>query len=190
MRHRREFEIAFVGLKPGVHVFNYEVDDRFFEDFEQSDFTQPKAKVKLSLEKNTSFMMLKFEVGGNVDVVCDRCGNNLTMDLWDEFNMIVKLVDNPDEMNENEEDPDIYYISRTESHLHIANWIYEFVTLSVPMQKMCTIEEMGGPQCNKEVLDMLAKMREANNPNNPLSKGLEKLKSGTDPENSNNQIEK
>ncbi len=182
MGHRREFEIAFVGLKPGVHEYQYEVDDKFFKDFQQPEFTNCHANVKLQLEKNTSFMMLKFEVGGKVDVICDRCGNTLTMDLWDEFNMIVKLVENPDEMNENEEDPDIFYISRTESHLHLANWIYEFVSLTVPMQKMCTVEEMGGPQCNQEVLEMLKKMNSGNNENNPLSKGLEKLRSGIDPD--------
>ncbi len=111
------------------------------------------ATFKLTLEKNTSFMMLKFEIGGNVNVICDRCGNTLNMDLWDEFNMVVKQVENPDEMNESEEDPDIFYISRTESHLHLADWIYEFVSLSIPMQRMCNEQEMGGPQCNKEILD-------------------------------------
>jgi hypothetical protein len=30
MGKRREFEIAFVGLKPGIHEFTYEVDDSFF----------------------------------------------------------------------------------------------------------------------------------------------------------------
>lgn len=178
MGHRREFEIAFVGLKPGVHEYHYEVDDKFFITFQQQDFINCHANIKLSLEKNTSFMMLKFEVGGKVEVVCDRCGNNLKMDLWDEFNMIVKLVENPDEMNASEEDPDIYYISRTESHLHVANWIYEFVSLSIPMQRMCTTEEMGGPQCNKEVLEMLKKMNTGSGENNQLLKGLEKFKNG------------
>ncbi len=178
MGHRREFEIAFVGLKPGVHEYNYEVDDKFFTAFQQPDFINCHANIKLSLEKNTSFMMLKFEVGGKVEVICDRCGNNLKMDLWDEFNMIVKLVENPDEMNANEEDPDILYISRGESHLHVANWIYEFVSLSIPMQRMCTEAEMGGPQCNKEVLEMLKKMNAGSIENNQLSKGLEKFKNG------------
>ena len=122
-------------------------------------------------------MMLKFEVTGKMDVVCDRCGNPLQMDLWDEFNMIIKLVENPDEMNETEDDPDIYYISRTESHLHLADWIYEFVVLSIPMQRMCNESEMGGPQCNQEILNMLKKMGAGNiENNNPLSKGLEKFK--------------
>jgi len=176
MGNRREYEIAFVGLRPGLHEFYYEVEDKFFAE-RQADFTNCHAKLKLILEKHTSFLMLKFEVGGMVDVVCDRCGNNLTLDLWDEFNMIVKLVEDPDKMNEEEDDPDIYYISRTESHINVSDWIYEFITLSVPMQRMCKVEEMGGPQCNKEVLEVLKKMESGEiEHNNPLSKGLEKFR--------------
>ncbi|MDQ6757914.1 MAG: DUF177 domain-containing protein [Bacteroidota bacterium] len=176
MGNRREYDIAFVGLKPGLHEFTYEVDDKFFKDYSQADFSNCSAQIKLTLEKNTSFMMLKFEVGGKVDVTCDRCGNNLGMDLWDEFNMIIKLVEDPDNMNANEEDPDVYYISRTESHLHIADWIYEFVSLSIPMQRSCKEDERGGPQCNKEVLEMLKKMEDVNKGNNPLAEGLKNLK--------------
>ena len=176
MGNRREYEIAFVGLKPGLHEYNFEVDDKFFQDYKQADFANCLAKIRLTLEKNTSFLMLKFEVGGNVNVLCDRCGNNLGMDLWDEFNMVVKLVENPDEMNATEEDPDVYYISRTESHLKVADWIYEFVSLSIPMQRSCKEEEVGGPQCNTEVLEMLKKMEDVNKGNNPLSQGLEKFR--------------
>jgi len=177
MPNRREFDIAFVGLASGVHEFYYEVDDKFFVGEREIEHKDCHAKIKLTLQKNTSFMMLKFEVGGSIGVTCDKCGNPLVMDLWDEFNMIVKLVENPDEMNETEDDPDIFYISRTESHLHLANWIYEFVTLSIPMQKVCKESETGGPQCNMEILNMLKKMEAASiENNNPFSKGLEKFK--------------
>lgn len=182
MGNRRKFDIAFVGLKPGIHEFNYEVDEKFFTDYQQADpmaigFNNCHANIKLKLEKNTSFMMLKFEIGGSVNVICDRCGNTLPLNLWDEFNMVVKQVENPDEMNESEEDPDIFYISRTESHLHLADWIYEFVSLSIPMQRMCTEQEMGGPLCNKEILAMLKKMESGVIENNhPLQKGLEQFK--------------
>ncbi len=178
MANRRAFEIAFVGLKPGVHEFNYDLNNQFFIDKGAVDYTNATANVKLLLEKNTGFMLLKFEIGGKADVNCDRCGNPLKMDLWDEFKMLVKLVDNPEEMNEQEEDPDVFYLSRTESHLDVSNWLYEFVTLSIPMQRMCSPEEMGGPQCNNEVLrklkDMEAKTMENNA--NTLWKGLDKFK--------------
>ena len=181
MGKRREFEIAFVGLKPGMHEFTYDVDDKFFAEIENKDFTNCTATIKLQLDKKSSFMLLKFEIGGRSDVVCDRCGNNLTMDLWDEFNIVVKTVDNPDEMNLHEDDPDVFYISRTESHLHLNDWIYEFVSLSVPLQKSCKPEEMGGSQCNNEVLDKLKEMEanEAAKNAKTLWKDLEKFKPST-----------
>lgn len=178
MANKRAFEIAFVGLKPGIHEFNYEVDDRFFAERGNLEFSHCEASIKLSLDKKSSFILLKFEIGGKADVTCDRCGNPLKMDIWDEFNMLVKLVENPEEMNEQEEDPDVYYISRTESHIDVGDWIYEFVLLSLPMQKMCSEAEMGGPQCNQEVLEKL-KALEAREPEtnaNDLWKGLEVFK--------------
>ena len=158
MAGRRDFDIAFVGLKPGLHSFEYEIDDRFFEEYGPQDFNNVKVHVGLQLEKNTGFMMLKFEVGGTVDVQCDRCGNRLPLDLWDDFEVLVKMTDNAEQMNEEEEDPDVFYISRTESHLNVKNWLFEFINLSIPMQKMCKESEMGGAYCNKEVLARLAKM--------------------------------
>ena len=122
-------------------------------------------------------MLLTFDVDGTVDVNCDRCGNNLKLQLWDEFKITVKMVEEPELMNDQEEDPDVFYISRGESHLYVGDWIYEFINLSIPMQKMCSEEEMGGPQCNKEVLEKLKKMQEdVNRENNALLKGLEKFK--------------
>ena len=35
MASKRAFEIAFVGLKPGVHEFSYKVDEKFFAEKEQ-----------------------------------------------------------------------------------------------------------------------------------------------------------
>lgn len=180
MSRRREFEIAFVGLKPGVHEFSYEIDDRFFEAFQQQDFHHCRAHVKLQLDKKSSFMQLKFEIGGSLEVTCDRCNSNLPLELWDEFQVTVKVVEDPELMNEQEDDPDMYYISQGESHLDVANWIYEFINLSIPMQKACSFEKMDGPYCNKAALDLLKKM-EPENPEkqeNPIWKGLERFRKG------------
>jgi uncharacterized metal-binding protein YceD (DUF177 family) len=178
MNQSREFDIAFVGLKPGIHVFEYKVDNKFFAAYGEQDFTSCEASIKLSLEKNNGFMLLKFDIDGKADVTCDRCGNNLTKQLWDEFNIIVKMVENPDVMNEQEEDPDIYYISRGESHLHVADWLFEFVNLSIPLQKICDENEFGESQCNKEVIAQLKQMEEnvAKEIISPMMKGLEKFK--------------
>jgi len=177
MSNRREFEIAFVGLKPGVHAFEYKIDNRFFEEYNDQDFSDPQAQVRLLLEKNNGFMLLRFEVGGKVDVTCDRCNNNLPLQLFDEFAITVRMTDEPDAMNEQEEDPDVYYISRGESHLDVKNWIYEFVNLSIPMQKTCEYENMDGPHCNAVARDLLKNLRPDEGASaNPIWKGLEKFR--------------
>ncbi len=176
MNGHREFDIAFVGLKPGAHVYEYQITDKFFKEYDEQDFQHADATVRLTLDKKTGFFQLKFEIGGQVEVICDRCGNNLPLSLWDEFNLIVKMVDNPDEMNEQEEDPDIYYIHRNETHLHVADWIYEFINLSLPMTKMCSEKEIGGPHCNMEVLKKLEEMKPGENQGHAIWKDLEKFK--------------
>ncbi len=178
MVNKRAYEIPFVGLKPGVHPFSYELNEEFFSEKGAEDFANAHANVKLSLEKSSGFMLLKFEVGGKADVSCDRCGNPLNMDLWDEFKLVVKLVDNAEEMNNNEEDPDVFYLSKTESHLEVSDWLYEFVMLSVPTQRMCSLEERGGAKCNNEILEKLRQMevKEVEHNANTLWKGLDKFK--------------
>lgn len=176
MSGKRTYDIAFVGLKPGEHQFSYEITDKFFQEYDEQDFTDVNASVKLNLDKKTGFFLLKFDVGGSLKVICDRCGNNLPMQLWDEFKIVVKLVDNPDEMNEQEEDPDVYYIDRNESHLHLSDWIYEFINLSIPMTRMCNDAEIGGPYCNKEVLEKLNKLRPSEDNHHSIWKDLDKFK--------------
>ncbi|MFT3746767.1 MAG: DUF177 domain-containing protein [Agriterribacter sp.] len=177
MANRREYEIAFVGLKPGKHEFVYEVDEKFFADNTSRDFTDPQVTVKLILDKKQSFLMLKFEVGGSVKLQCDLCGNTLEKHLWDDFEMLVKMVDNPDEMNTEEEDPDVFYISRTESHIDVKSWLYEFINLSIPLQHTCPDKPDGSSGCNQEALDMLKKLNQTKKENeNPIWKGLDKFR--------------
>lgn len=96
--------------------------------------------------------------------------------MWDEFNLVVKLVANPDEMNSREEDPDIYYIHHNETHLHLADWIYEFINLSIPMTRMCATEDIGGPHCNMEVLKKLEQLKPGENNSPGIWKDLEKFR--------------
>ncbi|PUZ21669.1 DUF177 domain-containing protein [Chitinophaga parva] len=176
MKPLREFDIPFVGLTPGVHSFEYQITDSFFENYGEQDFRDCQATVKLQFDKKASFFMLKFEIGGKAMVDCDRCGAPFELRLWDDFHLVVKLVDNPEEMS-NDEDPDVAYIARTESHVNVADWIYEFINLSIPMQHIHPDLPDGRPGCDPEVLAMLAKMsQQEEEKSNPIWKGLDKFK--------------
>jgi hypothetical protein len=58
MSSRRDYDIAFVGLKPGLHEFEYEIDDKFFDEYQEQDFHNCVAHIKLSLDKNNGFLLL------------------------------------------------------------------------------------------------------------------------------------
>lgn len=178
MNYRRAYEIAFVGLKPGVHEFEYKVDDTFFEHYGPQDFENCHAELKVKLEKTSSLILLKFDISGTVDVQCDRCANTITKELWDEFDVVVKMVEEPQQMNEQEEDPDIFYIGYQESHLHLADWIYEFVNLSIPNQRFCGENAEDTSKCNPEVLKKLDQMKAGaiNSGASNVWKDLDKLK--------------
>ena len=103
--------------------------------------------------------MFHFNIDGSLLVPCDRCGDEFELSLWDEFDLIVKLVDDPEAMNSNEEDPDVYYIDRNESHISVAAWIYEFINLSFPLQHICALNEKGESTCNQKVIAELERFK-------------------------------
>ncbi len=178
MKHNREYEIAWQGLKLGVHTFQYELNDRFVEEKgkEDADFKDLDALVTLRFDKKNNFFLCHFDIDGSITVACDRCGDDFKMRLWDEFDLVIKLT-GTEEAEEIDEDSDVVFIPRSETVLDISNWIYEFLLLSVPLQRVHPEKADGTTECNPEALKLLDKLTEPEEkPKNDIWKGLEALK--------------
>ena len=180
MKHNREFEIAWQGLKPGPHTYIYDIDDRFMKErVVDESFKDWSARVTLLFDKHENFFMLRFDVDGKVTVPCDRCGDDFDLRLWDEFNLVIKLMG--DDAGEIEDEDDVVFIPRSETVIDISTWIYEFLMLSVPMQHIHPDLPDGKSGCDPGVLSLLDKLSEhAETTKNPLWKGLEALKDQPD----------
>jgi uncharacterized metal-binding protein YceD (DUF177 family) len=177
MTGKREFEIGLVGLKPGITIFEYDLGDSFFDVEQQVEFRNSDIHVRLLIDKHTTFFQLKFEVGGQTEMVCNRCGNPLIIDLWDDFEVVLKMVDNPAEMNTQNDDPDIFFISWNESHFDVHDLINEFVQLSIPTHPNCGENEKGESKCNKDTLKVLEQLKETETKKeNTIWKGLDKFR--------------
>lgn len=176
MKHSREFEIAWQGLKPGVHTYVYDIDDQFMQDrVTDKEFKDWNARITLTFDKQNSFFLLRFDVDGFVTVPCDRCGDDFRLRLWDEFNLVIKLTG--DEANATDDEDDVIFIPRSETVIDISNWLYEFVMLSVPLQHIHPDNEDGTPGCNPQALKLLNSLSEPDEgPKNDIWKGLEALK--------------
>ena len=51
MRSHNDFNIEFIGLKLGEHFFDFDVSEKFFNDFDYFDFTHTNIKIDVSLVK-------------------------------------------------------------------------------------------------------------------------------------------
>ena len=49
MKDLKEFNIPFVGLKEGSHLFEYQIDKKFFESFQFDEFNNTNLKADLIL---------------------------------------------------------------------------------------------------------------------------------------------
>ena len=172
MKHNREFEIAWLGLKVGEHEYDFSIGDQFMQERgappELHDWA---AQVKLRFDRQQSFFRLHFDVSGSVTVPCDRCGDDFTLSLWDEFDLLVKISGDEEDDAEPDEEADVAFISRNETVIDIAAWIYEFVMLSVPLHKL---HPDNG--CNPEALRLLNQLSATEDaPQHDIWKGLKNI---------------
>ena len=177
MKHNREYEIAWQGLKPGPHTYVYDINDRFMQERDGDEsFTNWNAKITLGFDKHENFFMLHFDIDGTVSVPCDRCGDEFKLRLWDEFDLVIKLTG--DDAEKIEDEDDVVFIPRHETVIDISKWLYEFLMLSVPLQHIHPVKEDGTTDCNPQALHLLDQLAETEEEPevNPIWKGLEAFK--------------
>lgn len=160
----KDFSIPFVGLKQGTTSIVFDIEESFFKAFEASEeFKDSKIQVELVIDKKPNFLELYFYVEGTIRVTCDRCLNEMNQSILDEFKVYVKFHEDAPDMNNDE---DVIYLLPGETHLEVAELMYDFINLSIPIQKGCAPSEVGGPQCNKEVLKYLETAENKEEPSN------------------------
>lgn len=172
MKSNRQFIIPFKGLKVGRHSFVYDIDDTFFDDYENSEITKGNIHVEVDLEKRTSMLEFYFNIEGTVMVTCDRCLDEFEMPIAYEANLFVKFGDVTEEQTD-----EIIVLSHNEFELDIAQDIYEFIHLSLPFKRVHPDDKNGNSTCNKEMLKKLEEyiVRDQNNTNNSPWNDLKNL---------------
>lgn len=143
----KEYVIQFAGLSPGEHLFELHVNDKFFENLDYSEIKQGNILVKLTLLKQSSMMVLHFDIGGTVKVNCDRCAAEFDMPISGNYKLTVKVGGTQEE----NEDDDIITIAANEHKLDVSQYLYEYIALSLPIKHQHADES----QCDKEILEKL-----------------------------------
>ncbi len=127
----KQFEIDIQGLSNTQHSYEYSFDNKFFEAFENSLVEKGQGVVHLDLLKTETMMTLAFSIEGSIELVCDRSLKTFAYPIDLKENLIVKFGEEDAEL-----DDEIIVIQRDTQKFNVAQYIYEYITVAVPMKKV------------------------------------------------------
>jgi len=133
MNKLRVFDIEIAHIKEHVpHMYNFKLDDSFFALFEDSIIQKGLLDVDVNLEKTALHVRMNIFIKGNVELICDR-----SLDPFEySINFITPLIFKFSEEEEGEITDEIIAIKRETVKINMAQYIYEFINLDVPIKKL------------------------------------------------------
>lgn len=140
----REYVIPFVGLKIGVHEFNFDITDEFFEGIEYALINKGDIHVKLLLDKKETMLVGDFTINGSVETSCDRCNDPVNVDVEGNYQLIYKFDDEPSD------DESLIIVYPEEFEIDVKENILELISVSLPAR---SVHKKG--QCNAEMIELL-----------------------------------
>jgi len=173
MKSLNHFSIPIQGLKDGMHQFDFQVDKAFFANFENSQIEDGNFDVNLYFDKRPDMYIMTFSYEGSVQTACDRCLVDIKLPLKGDNQLMVKFAEVPSE------EAEVIYIIRGMNELNVAKYVYEFISLAIPILKVYDCENDDPPPCNNEMLGYLnqtnQEQKEEGNSSNPIWDTLKDL---------------
>lgn len=149
MKKSDEFLVQFEGLKLGSHHFDWEINESFFDEFDDVEFGGSHFRIDMNLLKESNMLILEFDIQGNVPFACDLCLEDISVPVSHKDRLIVKFSSEPQEDTE-----EMVVLSHNDYQIDVKQFIYEYIVLSVPFRRVCA-SPGNTPQCNVEVLSKL-----------------------------------
>jgi uncharacterized metal-binding protein YceD (DUF177 family) len=140
-----EMKLSISSLPFGKQEFNYHVDGEFFNEIEASEVRSGSVDVALSVNhRQEGIYELDFVCNGVITIPCDRCLDDMSLDIENSGELKVKL--GPDFADEG----DIVVVPEDKGIVNVAWYIYEFIALAIP------IKHVHAPgKCNKGMMEKL-----------------------------------
>ncbi|MDP4281256.1 MAG: DUF177 domain-containing protein [Bacteroidota bacterium] len=170
MDYLRQFIIPFKGLKEGLHQFDFEIDEKFFDYFEYAEIKNGKVNVHLEMEKEERLLVLNFSLDGIMNVPCDRCNEPMDLPIHGKEKLIVKFGAGYEEESE-----DVQIIPEEDNQVDVSPFIYEYIQLLLPVRRVHGEDPNGVPLCDPEIIRKL-ESKPVSEETDPRWDALKKLK--------------
>ena len=131
MKDLKEFNIPFVGLKEGKHLFQYKVDNTFFELYNYNEFEKSSIIVTLEFVKKSTLFELEFTASGTVNVPCDVTNEYFDLEITATLPLVVKFG-----QEYNDENEEILILPHEVYQFSVAQFIYEMIVLGIPNKRV------------------------------------------------------
>ncbi len=151
MSYLKQFTLPVKGFGLGRSSFEYKIGNQFFEHFEDSEVSEASIAVMLDVNKQSNMMVLNFNMHGTVQTQCDRCLDDFDFIIESKQTLFVKYGNEETDLND-----DVIFISEGEHEINVAQFIFEFINLSLPIKKVHGIDKKGKSLCNKEMLNKIS----------------------------------
>ena len=142
-----KFIIPLNGLAAGMTEFSWQAGKEFFDSFENSEILDAHLDADVRVEKSGRYIGVDCDVRGEVTVECDRCLDELDMPVDVEIMLSVKYGNEESSEEPQQGEREVIFIPETDAEMDMSQIIYDYVCLSLPMQRM---HEPG--ECNPEVM--------------------------------------
>ncbi len=169
MEHLKQYNIPFSGLSIGEHLYHYDIDEKFFVEYDYTEIDKANVSIDIKLDKQERMLVLDFDIQGTLNVMCHRCLDNFDYPIDVNQRLIVKFGDDWQEENE-----DIIVIPEHEHKFDISNYIYEYIIVMLPFKITHPEDENGNSECNPEIIEKLKQLSESSPKETPWDglKGL------------------
>jgi uncharacterized metal-binding protein YceD (DUF177 family) len=144
------FTIPISGLKEGLHNYNFEIDNRFFDQFEESEVKEGVMRVSVEADRRSSHIDMLIRISGEVTIACDRCLGIFSHPVNCENRLLVKFGKGSDYT-----DPDIITVPSDGNELDMRQYFYEYILLALPIQKVHPVDKKGRSMCDPNMLSKL-----------------------------------
>jgi len=131
MKGLKRYKIDIFGLKNGTHESDFGFDDDFFAGFKDSLVSKGKGTCKILMNKSDSIITLEFNVLGTIELLCDR-----SLELFDYPIDVSRSIVYKYGTEEKELSEDVFVISKATQEIRVDSFLYEIITLEVPMKKL------------------------------------------------------
>jgi len=127
----RDYEIGIAKLSNKTHEFVFELDDAFFEHFGRELILGGKLTSNVTLDKTETLLTFHVDIKGHVRLTCDRSLEEFDQPV--EVQEIFRIKFGPENT---ELDDDLWQITPGTQSVNMAQHLYDYSGLSLPMKKL------------------------------------------------------